>query len=200
MKGHPFSLFPFRRKRRLLNPALVLLLTAHSAILLAGAMLAPIYALYVDRIGGDLLDASLASAIFATAAGVATLVSARYSDRLRNPKLIVVLGYFIMGMGFFAMGLVNSVWQLLIVQAIIGLGEAVYTPAFDSLYTSHIERGKSARQWGAWESMYYFTTATGALLGGLLVTAFGFEVMFALMGVMCLGAATYVYLQPKKAV
>jgi len=75
-------------------------------------MLGPIYALFVEKIGGDLLDASYAFGVFALAAGVTTFISGRYADRIKENELIVVLGYGIMGIGFLGYTLVNSIWSL----------------------------------------------------------------------------------------
>lgn len=77
-----------------------ILLCTNALVLMVGAMLGPIYALFVEKVGGDLMDASIAGGIFALAAGLATLASGRYSDRIKENELIVVLGYTIMGIGF----------------------------------------------------------------------------------------------------
>ena len=53
-------------------------------ILLAGAMLGPIYALFVEEIGGNLLDASFAGGMFALAAGITTFISGKYSDKIKE--------------------------------------------------------------------------------------------------------------------
>lgn len=162
-------------------------------ILMAGAMLGPIYALFVEQIGGDLMDASIAGALFATAAGITTLVSGKYSDKIKESELIVVLGYIIIGFGFFLYIWVNSIVFLFIVQVIIGLGEAIYSPAFDALYSKHLDGHKSGSQWGAWESTNYFTTAIGAVVGGGIVTVFGFQTLFTIMALLCISSAIYIY-------
>lgn len=160
---------------------------------MAGAMLGPIYALFVENVGGSLMDASIAGGIFAFVAGVTTLISGKYSDKVKENKLIVVLGYSIMGIGFLAYFWVTSVFFLFIVQAIIGLGEAIYSPAFDAIYSKHLDQHKSGTQWGAWESMNYFTTAVGAIIGGGLVTFFGFQALFIIMAILCFSSAVYIY-------
>jgi len=180
------------------NKAIKILLVTNGLILIAGAMLGPIYALFVEKIGGDLLDASSAFGVFALAAGITTLISARYSDKLKENELILVWGYGIMGLGFLGYTLVNSIWALLIVQVIIGLGEAIYVPAFDAVYSKHLDGKKCGREWGAWEATNYFTMALGAVTGGLLVTNLGFNTIFIIMGFLCFASAIYIFLLPRK--
>jgi len=135
--------------KRLFNKQIRILLTTNGLILIAGAMIGPIYALFVEKIGGDLLDASYAFGAYALAAGITTLISGRYADKLKENELIVVFGYGIMGLAFFGYTLVSSIWSLLIVQIIIGLGEAIYSPAFDAIYSKHLDGHKLGREWGA---------------------------------------------------
>lgn len=180
-------------KKILFNQALRILLSTNAMILLSSAMLGPIYAIFVEKVGGDLMDASIAGSIFAFSAGITTLISGRYSDKIKENELIVVLGYSIMGVGFFLYSWVDSVIFLFIVQAIIGFGEAIYSPAFDAVYSKHLDGNRSGRQWGAWESTNYFTAGTGAVIGGTLVTFFGFHTLFILMTGLCFSSAFYIY-------
>ncbi len=175
------------------NKAIKILLVTNSMVLMAGAMLGPIYALFVKDVGGDLLDASIAGAIFAFFAGITTLISGRYSDKIKENELIIVLGYVIMGIGFLLYIGVHSIYYLFFVQALIGIGEAVYSPAFDAVYSKHLDKKKEGIQWGAWESMYYFTAAIGAFVGGILVTLLGFNFLFVVMSLLCFSSAIYIY-------
>ena len=50
------------------NKALRVLLFTNGMVLVSGALIAPIYALFVAEIGGNLLDASLTAAVFAVVA------------------------------------------------------------------------------------------------------------------------------------
>ncbi|NQT50300.1 MFS transporter [Candidatus Kuenenbacteria bacterium] len=184
--------------KKIFNKALRILLTTNGMLLLAGAMLGPIYALFVEEIGGDLLDASLAGAMFAAAAGVTVLISGKYADKIKEGKTIVVIGYGLIGIGFLLLTQVHTMWTLLLVQVIIGIGEAIYSPAFDALYSRHLDKNKFGREWGAWEALMYFSTAAGAIIGGIVVTMFGFTILFVIMGVLSLLSALYIYLLPKK--
>lgn len=180
------------------NKPLKILLATNSLILFAGAMIGPIYALYVQKIGGDLLDASFTAGLFALVAGISVLLFGRFSDKVKENELLIVAGYLIMGIGFLLFIFVNSIFFLLIVQIILGFGEAVYSPAFDALYSKHLDGNKSGSQWGVWESMNYFTFAISAVIGGYLVTKFGFNALFAIMSLLCLASAIYIFLLPRR--
>jgi len=180
------------------NKALRILLITNSAILIAGAMIGPIYAIFVEEVGGSLLDASIAGGIFAVAAGVTTLIAGKYADRIKRSEMIVVFGYATMGIGFALFTQVNSILYLFLVQIIVGFSEAIYSPAFDALYTDHITKGRAGKQWGAWEAMNYFSTAIGAVVGGLIVVKLGFDYIFILMAALCFASALYIYFLPSR--
>lgn len=180
-------------KHLFFNKALRILLYTNGLILMAGAMLGPIYGLFVEKIGGSLMDAGIAGGIFAFVAGVTTLISGKYSDQVKENELIVVLGYLIMGTGFFLYFFVNSVFFLFAVEILLGIGQAIYAPAFDAIYSKHLDGHKSGTQWGAWESMNFFTTAIGSVLGGAVVAFLGFQTLFVIMAMLCFGSAIYIY-------
>jgi MFS family permease len=130
--------------RFLFNKGLRILLITNALILVAGAMLGPIYALFVSNIGGNLLDASLTAGIFALAAGLTTLVAGRFADKIKEKRYIIAFGYTVMGIGFLLYTFVNSIWFLFVVQALIGFAEATYSSAFDALYSKHLTKRKQA--------------------------------------------------------
>jgi MFS family permease len=187
------------KKQKNFNLALKILLATNALVLMAGAMLGPIYALFVSQVGGSLMDAGIAGGIFALAAGLTTLVSGKFSDEVKENELIIVAGYLIMALGYLLYFWVSSIWFLFAVQFIIGIGEAIYVPAFDAVYSTHLDRGKEGTQWGGWESMSYFTAAAGAFIGGALATWFGFKILFLIMAVLTLFSAVYIWHLDRKA-
>lgn len=184
--------------KRIFNRALRILLITNGLVLIAGAMLGPIYALFVEKIGGNLLEASMTGGIFALAAGITTLIAGRYADKIKHKEAIVVIGYFVMGIGFLLYTIINSIWFLFFVQILIGTAEAVYSPVFDALYSKHLTRKKSGREWGAYEALQYFAIAIGAVLGGIIVTTLGFNAIFLTMAALCFISALYIHLLPKR--
>lgn len=188
----------YLRQSGLFNRALKIMLVTNAMILVAGAMIGPIYALFVQEQGGDLLDASFTGAAYALAAGITTLVSGKYSDKIKENELVIVLGYAIMGFAFLFFMVAKSIFAITLIQMMIGFGEAIYSPAFDAVYSKHLDLGKSGRQWGAWESMNYFSMAFGSIVGGFIVTGFNFNVLFMMMATLCFASAFYIYFLPRK--
>ena len=103
-----------------------------------------------------------------------------------------------MGLGFLLYIFVNSIWFLFGVQILIGFAEAFYSPAFDALFSKHVTKKKTGREWGTWESMSYFSIAIGAATGGLIVSNFGFTPIFAIMSTLCFISAIYIFYLHKR--
>lgn len=185
-------------KRFFFNKALRILLFTNSLVLFAGAMIGPIYALFVENIGGSLFDASITGGIFALSAGITTLAAGKYADKAKEEELIVVLGYIAIGLGFLLYMFIETIWALFAVQMLIGFGEAIYSPAFDKLYSKHITAKKAGREWGAWESLNYFSLFLGAVIGGFIVTKMGFNALFSIMALLCFISALYIFGLPRK--
>ena len=184
-------------RHRGINKVLRLLLLTNGFVLLAGAMLGPIYALFVEDIGGDLLDASLAGTLFALAGGLTVLLSGKYADRLARPEDVMSAGYLFLASGFFAYLFAGSVWHILIIQAILGFGEAIYSPAYNAIYSRHLDKHHEAAEWGLWEAMAYFVAAGGAIAGGYIATFLSFQGLFGIMTIFCLLSSVIIIAMPK---
>ena len=150
-----------------MSKALKILLVTSGFVLLADAMIGPIYAIFVEQVGGNILTASTACAIY---------------------SIVVGLGYLI----------VDSPLKLFIIEVIIGLGAAIYIPAFDGVYTRHISQGKSVSQWSSWESMNKIVYGFGAIAGGLIATYLGFPILFVAMFLLCLFSAVLILVLPRE--
>lgn len=188
----------FRHKRHVFNQSIRVLLSTNSLIRLAAAMLGPIYALFVQEIGGNLLDASIAGAVFACSAGVTVLLTGKMIDKHGKPHQILLVGYLFIGLGFFSYAFATTFVHLLLIQILIGFGEAIASPAFDVLYSKHLDHGRAGTEWGAWEAMNYMTMAIGALIGGVIANAAGFSVLFIIMALLCVLSVLTILLLPKK--
>lgn len=181
-----------------MNKAIRILVFTNSFVLLAAAMLGPIYAIFVEDIGGGILEASWAIGLYSLMTALALFVFGKYEDRMKQQELAVATGYLILAAGYFGYLAVHSIWSLFFVQIILGIGMALYSPAFDALYSHHITEKRAASQWGIWELMANLISSGGAILGGLLANFFGFSVLFLTMGTLCLASAVFIWMLPRR--
>ncbi len=161
--------------------ALQILIVAEAFFLLAGGMFGPIYAVFVERIGGDLLTAGTAYATFAIVAGVLIVLISRWEDRFKHQEKFIILGYALSCIGFLGYLLIQSPIHLFMVQVIFGLGEAVNSPAWSSVYSKSLDKGKFASEWGLYSAMKYIIIAVAATFGGFLANIYGFQFIFKIM-------------------
>lgn len=161
-------------------------------------MLVPIYAIYVEKIGGDILAASGAYAVFSLVYGVLMIFFGRLTDRVKESEYFIVAGFLLSGVGFFGYMVVQNPLQLFIVQAVLGIALALMTPAHDSLYTAHLDHGRFASEWGTWEAVYWITEGIAAFVGGLIVTYVSFDALFMFMGGISFVAGFYIWILPRR--
>jgi len=155
--------------------------------MLAGAVIAPIYALFVKDIGGDLLDASLTFTVYMITAGVVVLLLGLWEDKAKHQTKFVIAGYGIGAIGYLGYLFVNSAGSLFIVQAVLGLSAALKDPAYDALFSN--SGGKHlALAWGEWEAVDYIALGIGAFAGGFIAQEFGFQALLVIMFAFSVGS------------
>ena len=66
---------------------LLLLLTTQGTVYFGIALFAPLYAIYVEQIGGEFITAGLAIAVFSAVTGTATIFMGRIASFLPHPKI-----------------------------------------------------------------------------------------------------------------
>jgi MFS family permease len=182
------------------NTKAIILLITNGMIMASGSIFAPVYALFVQQIGGDPLDAGLTYAAYAVSGGIVTLIMGRLTDKLKEKELVMIAGYLIIAAGYFGYAFVNSLETMLIVQCVVGLGEAIYLPSFDGLYSDSFQKEKLASGWSTWEGMNRFVTAAGAVIGGLIISLSGFDLAFKIMGGVVLLSAVLLLALPRKTI
>lgn len=164
-----------------MNKALKLMLFVSAMFTLADEAFLPLYAMFVSDIGGGLLTAGQAYAVFGISCGILIFIISRWEDRVNHKEKLVVVGYGIKVLGFALLLAVAKPVHFFAVQAVLGIGEAVAVPAYDSTYSKLLDQGKFAREWGMWEATWYITAAVAGLVGAFVAQKFGFPALFVFM-------------------
>ncbi len=178
-----------------LSPQAKVLLKVSFLATFAESMLVPVYAAFTEEVGGSVLDAGIAFAVFSIATGlVIALVGTRpiFQTHVRR---FLMAGFFLSAAADIGYMFVSSRWELFAVQLVVGLGTGFVEPAWDSLFTDDIDHA-SAKHWSIWAGGTHLATGAAALLGGLVVSYFSFKTLFACMSLVDL-LALYTILRAK---
>lgn len=180
------------------------MLSARERNLLLGAnlwyfgegMLGPLFAVFAQKVGGNVLDITWAWAVFLVVTGVSIIFVGRWSDsaasrRKHAREKILIAGYALNTICTFGYLLVEGPVGLFIVQAGLGLGLALASPTWLALYGDAESKLKSGFKWSLTSGSEKFITAGAILIGGYIVTAFSFELLFILMGFIQVLATIY---------
>ncbi len=166
---------------KIMNKSIKILLTSSFFITLAGGFFTPIYAIFVEEIGGDILTAGSAYAAFAIVSGLLIYLISMWEDRVKHQEKLLITGRILGVIGFAGYLAINNPIDLFIVQIILGISSAIGSPAFDSSYSKSLDKGKFASEWGLWESMAGIVTGVGAFVGSFIAMKFGFYTLFYIM-------------------
>lgn len=154
-------------------------------------MLGPLFAIFTEKIGGDILDITWAWAIYLMISGLLYIIIGKITDEKNNKEKVMVIGYALNAIFTFAYLLVSAPWHLFIVQAGLGVAAAMATPTWDSLYAKHEDKKQGGYQWGLAEGMSQILTGLAIILGGYMIIYGSFNMLFMTMGVIQVIATIY---------
>lgn len=74
----------------------------------------------------------------------------------------------------------------MVLQVLLGIGEALGTPAFDAIFAEHLDKDKHIADYADWKIVEKIMLAFATAIGGLIVTKFGFNCLFLTMSLITL--------------
>lgn len=157
---------------------------------LGEGMLGPLFAIFGERVGGNILDISWAWAVYLIVMGALVMVIGNYSDKAHKNK-IMVCGYALNAIFTFCYLLVSAPFHLFLVQAGLGVAAALAVPTWLSLYARFENKRHDGFTWGLSSGLDKIVTGIAMILGGLIVTYFSFTVLFITMGIIQTIATVY---------
>jgi MFS family permease len=146
-------------------------------------LIGPFYAVFVQDIGGSILDIGYTISIFSIAAGVLIIGVGKLSDKI-NRELITVIGYYLFALGSLGYLVISTPNQLFILQIVFALGTACLAAPLKALFARFIQKGEEGLQWGLEDGGSYIVVGVAVFIGTLVVNYFGFTVLFLSMFVI----------------
>ncbi|MBI4894812.1 MAG: MFS transporter [Candidatus Aenigmarchaeota archaeon] len=166
-----------------MHKILKILITSSMFYNFTAGMIGPIYAIFAQKIGGDIFVASSAIAVYTLVIGVLILLFGRIEDRLDKKKVFIV-GRAINVVGIAGYLFVSTPMDLFLVQGILGVAIAMMNPTFEALYSRGLRKGHEAFEWSVWEGSINIMLSVAAITGGFVAAVFGFQALFLLMTAM----------------
>ncbi len=175
-----------------MNTIIKMLLMSSIFYTFAAGLFGPIYAIYVQGIGGDLLAAGTAWAIFSFVTGILLLIFGFLEDHRLNKMLMLISGNIIIAFANIGYLFVSVPIQLFLIQVLSGIGLAITTPAWDALYSKNVNKKKESLEWAYWEGGTRIFYAAAALIGSFIASVYGFHMIFIIMA-LCSFASAGIY-------
>jgi MFS family permease len=166
-----------------LSPKVRTLLKISFLTTFAESMLVPLYAAFTESVGGSILDAGTAFAVFSIATGIAVALIGTRPWFGRRIKVFLLLGFTLSAACDVSYMFVANKWQLFGAQLVAGLATGLIEPAWDALFTDDIKQ-PSAGHWSIWAGGTHFSTGLAAIVGGLIVTHASFQTLFGCMALV----------------
>jgi MFS family permease len=155
----------------------------------------PVFAVYVNKIGGDLLASGTALAIGTATLGLFIIISGRIASKYHTERIQLVIGYGLAALAYLGFIFVKSPTQLFMVEALSGLAAAIEMPAFSGLFSSFLKQ-RHASSWGDYFGVMNFVSAGALFISGVISQQYGFRTLFFVMfatQLMGMFAAIYLY-------
>lgn len=158
---------------------------------LGEGMFAPIFGIFTQKIGGNILDISGIWAAYLIATGIFTILVGRLSDRNISKAKLMVIGYALNAFFTFCYLFVSSQLSLFLVQVGLGIASALATPTWNALYAQYEDRSKAGQIWGMADGQSKVMTGVAVVLGGVIVNWLSFNTLFFAMGIIQVIATLY---------
>lgn len=178
-------------KKSVLNKKERILLYGGNLWSFGAGMFGPLLAVFTEKIGGSVLDVAWAWAIFLIISGVLYINAGKISDHKIKKEKIMVTGYVLNAICTFSYLFVQRPMHLFVVQAGLGVANALASPTWMALYAKYEDRKHAGLAWGLAGGEAAILTGIAVIIGGVVVKYFSFDVLFVVMGTMQAIAAIY---------
>ena len=143
------------------------------------------YVLFLVGIGLDLLQITLANAIYMTIRTLFDPITGNLGDRIGQKK-IYMAGLFFWAIGTGVYSMATGFWMCAVSEGISAIGFALRSQALESWLLNHSDKSTSLRAQsnaGFWARL---ATIPTAILGGIVGTKWGLQWPWLLSGITCI--------------
>lgn len=181
-----------------INKSLKTLFVINSIFVFGGSLFGPLYAIYVQGIDNKIVTVSLSWAVFMISSTVFMYFVSKFGDKIKEEEYLLAGGFLIRSVAWFLYLFVTNISGLILIQIILGLGEALGTPSWNAIFAKHLDGHKEIMDYSSWNIINNLIVAGSTILGGILVTLFGFNVLFVAMSMLAFISFVGVLITPRR--
>jgi len=178
-----------------------ILLIASSLWYFGEGLLGPLFAIFAEKIGGDLLDITWAWAFYLITTGVCYFIVGKIFNKSNYKNHVMIFGYVLNTILTFGYMFVHNSKQLFILQVGLGIAEALSAPIWDTLFATNMQDTDNTFHWSLASGHTHLVSGLAIAIGGLIANYISFNALFFTMGVIQLMATivqSRLLLSPKK--
>jgi hypothetical protein len=163
-----------------------ILISSYSLSTFSEGVILPVYAIFVQKIGGDILNAGQAMGVFLITQGLFTIFIHKFKWTSKQKMFFMVMGWFIWILGIASYLIISSIYMLFITQILTAIGNAIADPIFEEELAHHTDIKREEFEWGIFEGSKDLVSGLAAIAGGIILSAYNFSALIYLM----IGTAT----------
>lgn len=177
-----------------INYIIKALIISYTIILAGWGMISPIIAIFITENieGGTIETVGYAMTVYALTKSLLQIPISRILDITKGEYdewIVLLLGYFLIAVSAFGFTFVNSILSLLLIQVLYGIADALIFPAWNALFTKHIDQKNIATESSIYQTSADISMALSASLGAILVARIGYTNVFYIVAIISLLAA-----------
>jgi len=173
---------------------LVYILTlAYGLSTFASGILIPIYAFFIQKIGGGILETSWAIATYSIICGLGTIFVHKTTWSHTYRRHLLWGGWLLWLLSMTVYLIIQNITVLYIAQILNALGDAICEPIFDAEFSEKISSDSSGG-WAFFNGTISIFEGLASVAGGIIATAYGFDsLLYCIMVIGTISFALIVY-------
>ena len=161
-----------------------ILLIASSLWYFGEGLFGPLFAVFAEKVGGDLLDITWAWSAYLVVVGIMYVIVGKSLQKSPYKEEVMVFGYALNTIFTFCYLAVHSPFALFWVQVGTGFAESLSTPTWDALFANTLEEKGDTFLWSLANGHTHFITGIAVAIGGLITYYLSYETLFITMGII----------------
>lgn len=158
---------------------LKILLYAYATSTFSLGIVEPVYAFFVQKLGGGILETAWSIALFSIVTGIVTIGIYKTSWSHRYRKEFLVWGWFVWLISLLMYCCMTTVPLLFVSQVLGAFGSALSTAAFDAEYAEIADNQLTA--WALFEGYTSIASGVASLGAGIVVYHYGLQILMISM-------------------